>query len=77
MKDASKICGIPQKHGCDRFKCVSLISSLKINKRGAPFYGWGSTASRLEPLPGGSLLFTTKLQEIPATHFIDLGRMKG
>ena len=27
----------------------------------APFYGWGSTASRLEPLRGGSLLFTTKL----------------
>ena len=24
----------------------------------APFYGWGSTASRLEPLRGGSLLFT-------------------
>ena len=24
----------------------------------APFYGWGSTASRLQPLQGGSLLFT-------------------
>ena len=24
----------------------------------APFYGWVSTASRLEPLRGGSLLFT-------------------
>ena len=24
----------------------------------APFYGWGSTASRLHPLRGGSLLFT-------------------
>ena len=24
-----------------------------------PFYGWGSTASRLEPLGGSSLLFTT------------------
>ena len=36
------------------------------------FYGWGSTASRLEPLRGGSLLFTTKLPEIPGTHFIDL-----
>ena len=43
----------------------------------APFYGWGSTASRLEPLRGGSLLFTTKFPEIPGTHFIDLGRMKG
>ena len=26
----------------------------------APFYGCGSTVSRLEPLRGGSLLFTTK-----------------
>ena len=25
-----------------------------------PFYGWGSTSSRLEPLRGGSLVFTTK-----------------
>ena len=30
----------------------------------ASFYGWGSTASRLEPLRGGSLLFTTKFPEI-------------
>ena len=43
----------------------------------APFYGWGSTASRLEPLRGGSLLFTTKFPDIPGTHFPDLGRMKG
>ena len=41
-----------------------------------PFYGWGSSASRLEPLQGGSLRFTTKFPEIPGTHFIDLGRMK-
>ena len=34
-------------------------------------------ASRLEPLWGGSLLFTTKFPEITGTHFIDLGRMKG
>ena len=27
----------------------------------APFYGWGSTASGLEPLRGGSLLFTSGL----------------
>ena len=26
----------------------------------ALFYGWGSTALRLEPLQGGSLLFTTR-----------------
>ena len=42
----------------------------------APPYGWGSTASRLQPIQGGSLLFTTKYPEI-GTHFIDLGRMKG
>ena len=27
-----------------------------------PFNGWGSTASRLEPLRGGSLLFTPQSQ---------------
>ena len=42
-----------------------------------PFHGWGSTASRLEPLRGGSLLFTTKFPEISGTHFTDLERMKG
>ena len=36
----------------------------------APFYGWGSTASRLKPLRGGSLLFTTKSPEIPAIYSI-------
>ena len=49
---------------------------LKKNVK-APFYRWGSIASKLEPLWGGSLLFTTKLQEIPGTHFINLRRMKG
>ena len=43
----------------------------------APFYGWGSTDSKLEPLRRGSLLFSTKFLEIPGTHFIDLERMKG
>ena len=43
----------------------------------APFYGWGSTTSRLEPLRGDSLLFTTKFPEIPSTYFIDLRKMKG
>ena len=43
----------------------------------ASFHGWVSFASRLEPLRGGSLLFTTKFPEIPCTHFIDLGRMIG
>ena len=52
-------------------------NNQKKKKLYAPFYGWGSTASRLELLQGGSLLFTTKFPEIPGTHFIDLGRMKG
>ena len=43
----------------------------------AHFYGRGSNLSRLEPLRGGSLPFTIKFPEIPGTHFIDLGRMKG
>ena len=33
-----------------------------------PFYGWCSTALRLEPLWGGSLLVTTKFPQIPGTH---------
>ena len=42
----------------------------------AIFHGRGLTASRLEPLQGGNLLFTIKFLEIPGTHLIDLGRMK-
>ena len=42
----------------------------------APFYGWGSTASKLEPLWGGSLLFTTQFPKIPGTNFIDLGMIE-
>ena len=43
----------------------------------APFYGWGSTASKLVTFRGSSLLFTTNFPDIPGTHFIDLSRMKG
>ena len=43
----------------------------------APFYGWGSTASRVQPLRGGSLFSTIQFPEIPGTHFIDLGRIEG
>ena len=53
-----------------------LKKKLKKNFM-APFYGWGSTGSRLQPLQGGSLLFTAKFPEIPGTHFINLGRMRG
>ena len=46
--------------------CNAKQNKTKQNKKNnfmAPFYGWGSTASRLEPLRGGSLLFTTKFQK--------------
>ena len=59
------------------FWSPTLTNKLKKKNFMAPFHGWGSTASRLEPLRGGSLLFTTKFPEIPGTHFIDFGRMKG
>ena len=42
----------------------------------APFYGCGSTAQKLEPLRGGSLLFTTKFPETPGADFMNIGRMK-
>ena len=50
---------------------VKIGSVLKTLTFMAPFYGWGSTGSRLEPLQGGIFLFTTKLPEIPGTHFIN------
>ena len=43
----------------------------------APFYGWGSIASRPQPLRGDSLLFSIQFPEIRGTHFIDLRSMKG
>ena len=53
---------------------------MAINKKDnflTLFYGWGITSSRLEPLRGGTLLFTTRFLEIRGAHFIDLRRMKG
>ena len=66
---------IPTYLSCLRFFRDQVVMLLKNIM--ASFYGWDSTASRLEPLRGGSLLFTTKFPEIPGTHFVDLGRMKG
>ena len=72
------------KDAFDMFQiCVKVFKNRpkkKLKKKKnfmAPFYGWGSTASRLQPLRGGSLLFTTKFPEISGTHFTDLRRMKG
>ena len=73
------ICGnFPVKYLTILQRILLILSELNQKKKiMAPFYGLGLTASRLEPLPVCSLLFTTKLPEISGTHLIDLGRMKG
>ena len=65
-----------EKHHGGVLLLVTLKKTFKKNFM-APFYGWGSTASRIQPLRGGSLLFTIQFPEIPGTHFVDIGRMKG
>ena len=53
-------------------KTLSTVQGMELQEKEAEkkktnfmatFYGWGSTASRLEPLRGGSLLFTTSPQK--------------
>ena len=63
-------------HDEEDLNFIQLLKK-KLKNFMTPGYGWGSNASRLEPLQGGSLFFTTKFPEIPGTHFIDLRRMKG
>ena len=65
------------EHCCNHRISLQIQSFLLKKNFMVPFCGCGSTASRLEPLQGGSLLFTTKFPEILGTHFIDLRRMKG
>ena len=50
----------------DKYKITHEKKKKKKKKNNfmAPFYGWGSTTSRLEPFRGGSLLFTTKFPEV-------------
>ena len=65
---------------CNKFCPKQLRFSIKKTLKKyflAPFYGWDSIASRLDPLRGGSVLFTTKFPELSGTHFTDLRRMKG
>ena len=52
--------------------CPSCLIEHTFKKKNfmTPFYGWSSTASRLEPLRGSSLLFTTKFPEIPGTQLV-------
>ena len=42
-----------------------------------PFLWMGFNCFKARATRGSSLLFTTKFPDIPGTHFIDLGRMKG
>ena len=49
---------------------LTLKKKTKKKNFMALFYGWGSAASKLEPLRGCSLLFTTKFPEIPGTIVI-------
>ena len=52
---------------------MAAFQKKKTKNFMAPFHGWASTASRrLEPLRGGSLLFTKKFPGIKnAIHFIE------
>ena len=76
-----KISNLAIKNIFHHYGCQQIVTKPRRRKNFfnfmAPFYGWGSTASRLQPLRGGSLLFIIQFPEIPGTHFIDLGRMKG
>ena len=59
------------------YEACQVVSAFLKKNFMAPFYGWGSIASRLVPVRGGSLLFTSKLPHIPGTHFTELRSMKG
>ena len=65
--------------GIDRSdQMLSYHSALLKKKTLWPLFMDGVQLPQgLEPLRGGSLLFTTKFPEVPGTHSIDLGRMKG
>ena len=76
--------GVPKQFG-KKLKDIVITTEMRwlpkkktyFKKFIALFYGWDSTAPRLQPLRGGSLLLTIQFPEIPGTHFINLGRMKG
>ena len=41
-----------------------------------PFYGWGSTPSRVQNHYEKTLFLPLSTQEIPGTHFIDMWNMR-
>ena len=59
-----KFCKFTQKRKKSK-TCYEKTSKKKKRKKNfmGPLYGWGSTALRLKPLQGGSLLFTTSFQK--------------
>ena len=61
-----QVCLVPFSSGYKfiNFNNADTPCEKKKNIFMAPFHGWSSTASRLEPLRGGSLFFTTKFPEI-------------
>ena len=60
------------------FLQIKLADVNKLKKLYGPFLYIGFNCLKaIEPLRGGSFLFTTKFPEIPGTHFIDPGRMQG
>ena len=64
-----------RSRNCAGLEILNLLKKTQLY--GPFFYGWGSTASRLQPLQAGSLLFTIQFPEIPGAQFINLRRMKG
>ena len=53
------------------------MQKYKKNQLYGPLLWMGFNCLKaIQPLQGGSLLFTIQFPEIPGTHFIDLGRMK-
>ena len=54
---------------------IFRVSSSKKTNFMAPFRF--HCLKSTEPQQGGSLLFITQFREIPGTHLINLGRMRG
>ena len=74
---AWKVMGFLEFYIFPGYKNINMLKTVLKKTLWTFFYGWSSTGSRLEPLRGGSLHFTTKFPEIPGYYFIDLRRIKG
>ena len=61
------------KYAQGRKENISQVKTAKKKKKTL----WPLFMDGVQLPQGGSLLFTIQFPEIPGTHFIDLGRMKG